>query len=272
MTQPLHADLEQVEAVVREVLQSRRYRHLAPRFVERIARQELRAGQRDVVKRTKRRLHQVFGAYVADLNPEKVLDRLTAAKEIGEIEATCRHLLSQHASTRERQPIVDHFYREIFAVTGYPRILLDLACGLGPVALPWMDLPDGAQYFAYDVDQRLVDIAAGCIGLWAVAGGAALADVVADPPSQAADVALLLKSVPCLEQQERGSSIRLIDAARVPVIVVSFPTRSLGGASKGMVSHYQGVMAEMAAERPWRLAELTFPSELVYIVQKTVDQ
>ncbi|HEV2121196.1 MAG TPA: 16S rRNA methyltransferase, partial [Chloroflexota bacterium] len=123
-----------------------------------------------------------------------------------------------------------------------------------------------------DIDQRLVDVAAGCIDLWTVAGGAVLADVVADPPPQAADVALLLKSVPCLEQQEKGSGIRLVDAARAPYVVVSFPTHSLGGASKGMISHYQRVMAQMTAERPWRLTELTFPSELVYIVQKTVDQ
>mgnify|MGYP003578065280 CR=1 FL=1 len=58
-----------VEQVVSAVLAARHYRHLDPRFVTRIARDVCRHARRakDATDETKRRLHQVFGAYVRDL-------------------------------------------------------------------------------------------------------------------------------------------------------------------------------------------------------------
>jgi 16S rRNA (guanine(1405)-N(7))-methyltransferase len=171
-----------------------------------------------------------------------------------------------HASTRERIEVLDDFYRRIFALTGPPASVLDLACGCAPLALPWMDLPSGATYHAFDVDSRYVALAETCLRVFEVNGSAALCDVAADPPTMAADVALLLKSVPCLEQQAAGSASRVLDTLRVKHVVVSFPTRSLGGAQKGMAGTYRGVMERLVAGRGWGVRELVFPLELVFVV------
>jgi 16S rRNA (guanine(1405)-N(7))-methyltransferase len=267
-----HRD-EATVSVVADILQSRRYRHLAPSFVERLARQETRRakGHADTVKRTKRRLHQVFGAYVFDLEPAAIVESLARAQPKGSeaIREICRRLMAQHSSTRERLPVLDDFYRQIFAITGAPQTVLDLACGLGPLAIPWMDLPRGARYYAYDIDRRLVDVAAGCLQVFGLEGGASLRDIVADVPEETADVALLLKSVPCLGQQDPGSGARVIAAVKAPHVVVSFPTRSLGGAGKGMTAHYRNVMHQIANGHLWTVREILFASELVYVVHKS---
>ena len=261
--------------VAGEVLRSRRYRWLAPELVTRLARDEVPKSRNpaEAVKRTKRRLHQVFGAYVLDLHPEAAVRDLSAAAPAGPaaLRDACRSIMSRHASTRERLPVLDRFYGEIFAITGVPGRLLDLACGLGPLAVPWMGLPERAWYAACDVDRRMVDLLAGALNVFGVPHRVELRDVAASPPEDTADVALLLKSAPCLEQQAPGSARRLLASLRAKHVVVSFPTRSLGGASKGMVAHYRDQFQATVEGHEWQVSELRFPPELVYVVTKGAE-
>ena len=57
------------------------------------------------------------------------------------IRAACRDLM-YHSPLHSRAPAYSgHLYRDILPVTGPPRRLLDIACGLNPLAFPWMGLP-----------------------------------------------------------------------------------------------------------------------------------
>ena len=265
-----------LDRITGEVLRSRRYRWIAPQAVTRLAAEALPGSRNEAeaVKRTKRRLHQACGAYLSDLRPEEILDRLRAARDRGGTpglrEAT-RDVLARHASTRERLPVLEAFYRSIFERTGTPGVLLDVACGLGPLAWPWMGLPAGTAYHAYDVDRRLVDLVDGFLTLCEVPHVATLRDVIADPPAEPADVALLLKAAPCLEAQSPGSPARLLralGAAPVRCVVLSYPARSLGGSEKGMVDHYRRQVDGLVDEADWSRMELSFPAETVYLLTR----
>ncbi len=270
------ASSDAIDRVVDAVLAGRNYRWIARDLLGRLATDALVAARNeaDAVKRTKRRLHQIFGAYLWDLRPEMALDDLRDALASGGqagLRAACRDLLAQHASTRERLPILNDFYDAIFARTGVPRVLMDVACGLGPLALPWMNLPSGpaaTTYLAYDIDQRLISVIDGFLTLCGVPHVAALRDAVATPPNDPVDVALLLKSAPCLEQQGRGSTRALLSALDAAHVVLSFPTRSLGGARKGMPAHYGAQLDGLLAGTSWGVEELWFPSELVFVLSR----
>jgi 16S rRNA (guanine(1405)-N(7))-methyltransferase len=260
-------------AVAAEVLRSRRYRWVAPDLIARLAGEAVAGSARpaEAVKRVKRRLHQVCGAYVSDVRPEAILEELREASAEGglaELRAACRRVLARHASTRERLPVLETFYPAVFARTGIPRVLLDVACGLGPLAWPWMGLPPDVVYRAYDVDRRLVEIVDGFLTLVGVPHEAAQRDVVGCPPEGPADVALLLKSAPCLEQQAPGSTRRLFEALDVRHVVLSYPTRSLGGAARSMIAHYRAQVDALLTGSPWRVAELPFPLETVYVLTR----
>lgn len=259
-------------AVRDDVLRSPRYRWLAPRFAERIAAREAPKARTyaDAVKRTKRRLHQVFGAYGLDLHPDDVARRLQDAKADGPdaLRDTCRALMERHVSTRERLPVLDRFYAEIYAITGRPGTIIDVACGLGPLALGWIGVPPGGRYDALDVDRRIVEIAAACLAAYDVRGRAELRDVVADPPDQSADVAFLLKSVPCLDHQGEGSALRVLDTVRARHAVISFPTRSLAGSARGMAAHYRNRIKQLLAGRDWTIHETVIGNELIVVVEK----
>jgi hypothetical protein len=71
-----------------------------------------------------------------------------------------------------------------------------------------------------------------------------------------------------LERQEAGSTRRLLDRLNAPFIVVSFALKSLTGREKGMLDHYARQFPEMIADRGWRVQELLFETELVYLVEK----
>ncbi len=220
-------------------------------------------------KATKRRLHQVYGAFEGDFDGETAIQELKAAYASGQaevVQAACRDLLARHSSTRERLPILDRFYPALWAVTGRPGSLLDLGCGLNPLALPWMNLPAEARYLALDIDAGRVDFLNRYLALAGLAPLARCQDILAHPPDDEADVALLLKMSPSLERQEPGATVRLIDALRAPVIVVSYAVKSLGGREKGMVEHYQRQFTEMVSDRRWAVEKLVFDSELVFVV------
>ena len=264
--------IDQLDDVCAEVLRSRRYRWIAPDLVRRLAQDELALSRNraEAAKRTKRRLHQICGAYLWEIDPVDHLAQIAAARAGGDaaLKAACRQLMARHASTRERLPILDRFYGEIFAVTGRPHHILDVACGLGPLAIPWMDLPAGAHYRAYEIDRRLVELTDGFLSICGVPHAVELLDVAASPPAAEAGVTLVLKTLPCLEQQAPGSARRLLDALHAPHVVISYPTRSLGGAAKGMVEQYRVQLLSMANPARWKIEELLFPSELVFVLEQ----
>jgi 16S rRNA (guanine(1405)-N(7))-methyltransferase len=270
---------DEVRAVVGRVAESRRYRAVDPAVVRRLAFEELRrAGSPDdAVKRVKRRLHQAVGAYRTPATGGALgrdIERLTAASQEdpsgGELRAVCRDLLARHVSTRERLPFLDGFYTGIWdAIGGPPASLLDLGCGLAPLALPWMQLPASAGYHAIDADAaaiRLVDAFLSLVGQPHVVE---TRDLAGEVDRHGADAALLLKLVPILDRQDAGASVRLLRSLAVRHAVVSFPMRSLGGRGRGMDSTYRRRVDALLRDlnpRVQRVTEASVPNELVVVL------
>jgi 16S rRNA (guanine(1405)-N(7))-methyltransferase len=262
-------------AVVSAVASSKKYRVLCEDTIRRVAERVLTAepdgSLKAVVKATRRRLHEVYGAFGQGFEAEAVFRRLESAYRSGsptEIESACRQVLELHQSTRERLPTIDRFYQAIWEVTGRPRTVLDLGCGLNPFALPWMDLEAGAQLIGLEIDRERVDLLNRYLVLAGMEPLTRWQDVLVHPPGDVADVALLLKMVPTLERQEPGATERLIDVLQTPHIVVSFAAKSLGGREKGMVVNYRRWFERRATSRAWAARELRFQSELVFVVQR----
>jgi len=241
--------------------------------VRRVAARELarHPDRKAAVKATKRRLHQVYGAFEEGIDYEAVLKGLQRAYQTGSqevIKATCREALALHSSTRERLPDLEQFYSQILAATGRPQSILDLGCGLNPLALPWMNLAPGARVIALDIDAARVDLLNGYLLLAGFPPLARCQDILSQVPDEAADLALLLKMSPTLERQEPGSTVRLLRQLQTDWAVVSFATRSLGGQSKGMLKAYQQTFLTAIKAEPWAVTRLAFASELVFVVRR----
>lgn len=263
-----------LDTLLAALLASAKYRTISPELIRAVGARELKAHRslKAAIKETKNKLHQVAGAYFErpPSYPAWLELLRAAADQPAAVAAACRTIMGHHASTRERLPILDRFYREIFAVVPPVGRLLDLACGLNPLAAPWMGLPANGFYQACDLYADLGAFLGEALPLLGCPGAAAVCDLSDAPPPWPADAALVLKTLPVLEQIRRGAARELLEAVRAPCLVVSFPTRSLGGRNVGMADSYAAMLRGICDPAGWPiLAELTFPNELVFIVQKS---
>jgi len=263
---------EQLEQLVSEVLSSSKYAHIVPGLVARIGAAELDKGRKlkDAVKATKNKLHQVGGAYqkIAPNYAGWLAELSSTTHDQAQFKAACRAIMSNHASTYERLPILDQFYAQIFSLLPPVHTVLDVACGLNPMALPWMNLAPAATYRACDMYADMIDFVAKFMNLLPVHGQAEVCDVAACLPDRPVDLALVLKTIPCLEQIDKQAGKRLLDGLNAHHMVLSFPAKSLGGRSKGMLENYQVRFEELTADRGWKLmAKLEFVTELVFVVK-----
>jgi 16S rRNA (guanine(1405)-N(7))-methyltransferase len=253
-------------AIVEAIASSRRYRGVDGGVVRRIADEELRAAGGDVaeaVKRTKRHLHRVYGAYLP--TPPRWSRLAAAIESAADPRAALVAAMRQHASTRERVDHLERLYGGIFAHTGAVARVLDLACGLGPLAAPWMTLLPDAEYFASDIDADLVDFCAVCLRRLGVRGHALVADLHDPPAWPAVDLVLVLKTLPCLQIDDPGATERVLAALPARWIAVSFPTRSLGGRDKGMRATYGARFEAWLSARGARAEVFEAGPELVYV-------
>src|SRR5262249_25442184 len=134
---------------------------------------------------------------------------------------------------------------------------------------PWMPLAPEAEYDACDIYEDLIDFVNELLPLIGVRGRAEVADVAASlPQTPPVDVALVLKTLPCLEQTDQSASLRLLESLPASYLLVSFPIRSLGGRQKGMLGHYERHFRELIAEKGWPVQRFEFATELAFLVQK----
>ena len=250
--------MSELDDVVAALAASRKYKTLAPELLRRVARRALRGGggRNEVVKRAKGRLHQLYSAFIAPPElerVEKLVAALPPAPDEATLHATCREVLKRHASTRERSEPDARFYAEIWKTTGPPRRIVDLGCGLHPFALPWMGLARDCEYVALDVDARIVAPIATLLRAMRQRGSAGALDLLPDETDDGdaeesaaraalrgpADVAFALKLLPTLERQRTDASLELLRSLDAQHVVVSFPSASLSGRDKGMDASYR---------------------------------
>ena len=264
----------QLDELVAAVLASPKYHAITPDFVRSVGSRELakRRTWKEAVKATKNKLHQVAGAYLeAGTQYAAWLDELERASRSGDRERflkACTQVMSHHSSTAERLALLDRFYAT--TLTDLPPIhsILDVGCGLNPLAIPWMPLEEGADYYAVDIYQDMVDFLNRFMALTLVRGHAQAGDVLQGYPSDPVDVALVLKGLPCLEQVDKSAGRRLLDTLDAAHLLVSFPVHSLGGRSKGMAATYEAHFRQLVAGRGWQIERFEFTTELVFRIDK----
>ncbi len=277
-----------LDELVAAVRASARYRDIAESLVRRLGARELarRRGLKEAVKATRSKLHQVAGAYIAEPRYAAWLAELhgawaeAATAPDGELlrRAALRRIMARHASTRERLPILDQFYAQTLAALGPVRSVLDIACGLNPLTLAWAPLADEVDYYACDIYADMMAFLDGYFALETshtrpgLRGHAETRDVIASPPEQRVDLALILKAIPCLEQVDKTAGERLLRAIHADHLLISFPAHSLGGRSKGMVATYDARFHELLEQTGIgagaKVRRFEFATELAFLISR----
>ena len=265
---------ERLDELVRAVFKSVKYRNVCEDLIRHVGERELaiRRNTKEAIKATKSKLHQVGGAYLTgNVNYARALDELARAAALQDgdsLRLACEGLMGLHVSTRERVSILDEFYATTLGEIGPVRVVLDLACGFNPLAILWMGLDEGVEYYACDIYMDMMDFVRESMAILGVRGKAEARDITRSVPTQKADLALILKTIPCLEQVEKNVGRRLLEAVNADYVLVSFPVHSLGGRSKGMVENYEARFYELVRGKGWPVRRFEFASELAFLITK----
>ncbi|MCL1844649.1 MAG: hypothetical protein FWF77_01965 [Defluviitaleaceae bacterium] len=251
-------------------------------------------------KAAKTRLHQMFGAYLhgnAHKKASRILARQTHSGHRGHVSASAHSLevgrsflcienkpdaealLALHASTRERLPHIKNFYEFIAAHAGENKTsceiktISDLGCGFNPFALPLMPAEfthSLEAYHAWDIDLRTRDLLSIFFAAQDLPQTAKCADLITDTPAISADVIFMLKLLPVLEAQSPGRGFALANAQNARFLIITYPTKSLGGREKGMEKNYsaafENAVASGALSNFKPVASEKIGNELVYVL------
>ncbi len=258
-----------VAALVAELQASRKYATLDPQALERTAAWALERsrGRKEAAKAARRKLHQVYGAY---LPATGIAGAEAAAQALGveDLETVCRAVLAAHTSTRERLDVMGEFFAAAFGeLTGDVRVV-DVGGGLNAFAIPWMPL--SGAYLSVDVDARMQRLVERLAPLVPLQLSARTEDLVSADEPLAADVALLLKVIPPLERQAPGAAARLLERIDARRLVISVSAHSLGARKPGMRERYAALVEELIPDFAARLrARVDFPSETMFVLAGT---
>lgn len=263
-----------VQTLAEHLLSSRKYRELniPVATVADLAKQALTHSQnpREVEKIVREKLHNIIAAYLGDPDYSACMAALSqacASGDPGQVKEVCGQILSAHASTKERLPILEAFYTRIFEHTGKPKVILDLACGLNPFALPWMNLPAEVKYYAYDLHQPRLDAINGLFRLNHLPELAIQQDILLEPPAIEADVAFFFKEAHRFELRQKGCNRVFWQNIHARHLLVSLPTASLTG-RHSKVDQHRRLVYETIAGLDWQVHEIEFENEMVFCIEK----
>ncbi len=187
-----------------------------------------------LLKCLRKTLHDVYGVF--NISKRDLAELEDHLKKVGSLDSKAldihARILQSHKSTQERLKSYTPFYISLFRITGKPKVILDLACGLNPLSYPWMGVKD-LTYYAYELSpddasfiQSYFDVIAKYSGL---KGKAFSADLLKLPSLPKSDVCFLLKALDSLESLKKGISLELLKIIDSKFVVVSFPAYSISG-------------------------------------------
>ena len=268
-----------LERLTSSILQSSRYRSLCPEVVRRIGAGELarRKTWKEAEKETRNRLHQIGAAYLESRPPYgKWVELLRQVPDVETYRDELKRMMLCHASTRERLPILDSFYERTLDAIRPIRSVIDVACGFNSLALSWMGIEDGGRYEGCDLFSDMTAFLAAAASQSRFGPKCdvrtSVRDVAASPPEGEADVALVLKFLPLLERPAAPQMLEWLQRLQTRYVLVSFPTRTLGGRNVGMAGTYDGRFREVLQKAGWNSERFEFSNELCYLVELTARE
>lgn len=249
-----------LEETIRDVLTSEYSRHKSIKIAEEMA---------------KKKLHRIRAEYLGEPNYKKVKDSLATAFQSGndeEIREVCWSIFSKHSSTRERNQLLDDYYKKLFEVTGMPNTVADLACALNPLSFRWMGLPQSVKFYSYDVNEQFIDLINYYFELEGLEPLGIQRDVFSRPPEIQVEVAFLFKMYYCLEHRQTGAGLEVVKNVPAKKVLISFPTINLVAKKTDILGNHESELKKGAEEHGWKLGYIEFENEVVVVVEKNNEQ
>ncbi|MBU0457580.1 MAG: hypothetical protein ABH824_06605 [Nanoarchaeota archaeon] len=234
---------------------------------------------KQIVKDVRAQLRKVYGLFRADEEIKKkseLIEKLLETSK-GSIKRKkiIEKILATHASTRERLSIYDELYKKIFTMTGKPKTILDLGCGINPFSLHYMKLRK-VSYYVYDISEEEINNLNQYFQLLHndnhyFFGEAEVLDILhwleLKKKLKKAEVCFLFKMTDVLDRN-KGHKVTENVIQNIPAkfVVVSFPTKTMSG--KKMNFPRRKWIELMCRRLSYHYRTLVFENEIFYVIEK----
>jgi len=264
----------EIQEIIDLVRKTPKYAVISEELVRSVVLSELQKGKnvRETVKSTRNKLHQIGYAFQQTAIPYgswqeqmKSLPQDIRSEKNLEFITNC---LKYHSSTSERLPFLTSFFHQTLGPIGPVESILDLACGFTPLCLPWMPVSKNVHYTGIDIYQDMIRFLDRFFTYVNIDHDFVVGNILDDIPRDKVQVALLLKTIPCLEQLSKQAGRKILESIPAENILVSFPSRSLGGRSKGMSINYENHFSDLIFGKPWHITKMEFPNEITFLIRK----
>lgn len=263
-----------VKELIDQVCKSTKYNNIDETLVREIVLTEAPKwkGAKDVIKSTRNKLHQVGSAFQESTIPydQWITEIGQLPKSISSVQtrAFINRCLPFHSSTAERLPFITSFFTQTLAPIRPVESILDLACGFTPLCIPWIPATNDSKYTGIDIYSDMISFLDLFFTHFKLNHEFFASNIIESIPREKTHVAFLLKTLPCLEQVDKTVGIRLLETIQSENILVSFPSRSLGGRSKGMANNYEKHFYQLIEGHNWHVIKTEFPNEITFLIQK----
>ncbi|MDO8564149.1 MAG: hypothetical protein Q7R87_04020 [Nanoarchaeota archaeon] len=177
--------------------------------------------------------------------------------ESGKIE----DLLKTHSSAEER--IADYPFLKGKISPLHIKSILDLGCGLNPIALA----SKGIKYYATDINQNDLDLVKEYFNMNNISGEAFLYDLRnLNSPLPKADLCLILKVFDVLEERGHKLAEKIIKFIQCKYLLVSFSTKTLSG--KPMNHPQRGWIEQLLKRLNYSYESFKTKNEIFYLIKK----
>lgn len=218
---------------------------------------------KDIEQSVRKKLHTWVSMFFLDY--QKLQKEIESSDNIDELLPL---LLQNHVSTKERLDFISQMIKDIDMTIPGIKSILDLGCGLNPIAYFLYSGNKNVKYTAVDVEKSAMELLNLCFSKMN-ANAQAFADDVKKVQITNVDAVFMFKLLPLLEQQEKGASEKLINKINSKYYCISFPTKSMSGKNVGMYNKYKSDIDLLASKCNLKtIFEKEYKNEILFILQK----
>ena len=167
----------------------------------------------DLEKRVREKIHNITALYLGEIDYKTATAEFRQIKNCpAAIKEFSQQKLTYHASTKERGCGLAELYQQLFSRIGKCKSIADLACGIHPLGLPFMDLPADTAYYAYDLNKARVEFLNIFITEQGYGGGCFHQDILTSPPAIHFDAVFFFKEAHRFEKRQPGIMCAFLDS------------------------------------------------------------
>lgn len=172
--------------------------------------------------------------------------------------------LESHRSTKERLDTYKNIYKIIFTLTGKPKKILDLGCGLNPLTYEFIGKD------AYFICTELTDNDCNLLRTYFkknnIRGEVIKTDLRTYSNFPEVDICFMFKLLESLESKGHSLAEHLINTIKAKYIVISFSTLNIHG--RRMNYPRRGWLEVMLTRLGYKFSKFEEHNEIFYVVKK----